>query len=284
MAGVLTKRAARTGPIARGSLSQVAKLAPKAAKCPNPWARQGSPGFDAAKSNFLAAMSHELRTPLNVIIGFAEILDAEVLGPMPVAQYSQYVRDILHSGRCLLRIVDDVLEISRAEAGELVLHMREIELQPLVAEACRSFDESARARHIEILADVASDLVVQVDPDRFRRIIACLLANAIKFSGNGSTVRLSAKLDPKGLLKIRISDEGIGMHPEAIERAFSPFVQLDAMLSRRFEGFGLGLSLARSLVHLHGGTLELDSAPDKGTTAIIALPAYGSISRRRLVS
>jgi signal transduction histidine kinase len=283
MAGVLTKRAARSEPVACALPSQVTKAARLPAKRPSPWPAENSPGFDAAKSNFLAAMSHELRTPLNAIIGFAEILDAEVLGPMPVAQYSQYVRDILHSGRCLLQIVDDVLEISRAEAGELVLHMREVELQSLVAEACCSFGESARARNIEIFADVSSDLIVQVDPDKFRRIIACLLANAIKFSGSGSKVRLIARLE-KELLKIRISDEGIGMDPKAIERAFSPFVQLEGVLSRRFEGFGLGLSLARSLVQLHGGTLELDSAPGEGTTATIALPAYAHASRHRVAS
>jgi signal transduction histidine kinase len=253
-------------------------------KRPNPWVAKNSPGFDAAKSNFLAAMSHELRTPLNAIIGFAEILDAEVFGPMPVAQYGQYVRDILQSGRCLLQIVEDVLEISRAEAGELVLQTREIELLPLVADSCRSFDESARARSIRIAAEVSSDLIVQVDPEKLRRIIACLLGNSIKFSPDGSTVRVAAWLESRGLLKICITDEGIGMNPKAIERAFSPFVQLDAILSRRFEGSGLGLSLARSLVQLHGGTLELDSAPGAGTTATIALPAYAHANRHRVAS
>jgi two-component system cell cycle sensor histidine kinase PleC len=284
MAGVLTKRAARSAPVTCASPSQMTGAASLPVKRPNPWPAENSPGFDAAKSNFLAAMSHELRTPLNAIIGFAEILDAEVFGPMPVTQYGQYVRDILQSGRCLLQIVEDVLEISRAEAGELVLHMREVELQPLVAEICRAFDRQARARSIGIVAEVSSDLIVKVDPEKFRRIMTCLIGNSIKFSADGSTVRVIARLESRGLLKIRISDEGIGMNPKAIERAFGPFVQLDPILSRRFEGSGLGLSLARSLVQLHGGSLELESVPGEGTTATIALPAYAHANRHRVAS
>jgi signal transduction histidine kinase len=259
-----------------------AKVAHLPAKQPEHWDAESSPGFNTAKSNFLAAMSHELRTPLNAIIGFAEIIDAEVFGPMPVAQYGQYVRDILQSGRCLLQLVDDVLQISRAEAGELVLHTREVELQPLLADVSRTFNEESGARNIRIVADVPGDLIVQVDPAKFGRVIASLLGNAIKFGADGSSVHLTARLESRGLLKIRITDDGIGMNPRAIERAFSPFVQLDDVLSRRFEGFGLGLSLARSLVQLHGGTLELDSAPGQGTTATIVLPAYANASRNRV--
>jgi signal transduction histidine kinase len=282
MAGVLAKPVARSQPDACPTLLRPAKVAHLPAKQPEHWDAESSPGFNTAKSNFLAAMSHELRTPLNAIIGFAEIIDAEVFGPMPVAQYGQYVRDILQSGRCLLQLVDDVLQISRAEAGELVLHTREVELQPLLADVSRTFNEESGARNIRIVADVPGDLIVQVDPAKFGRVIASLLGNAIKFSADGSSVHLTARLESRGLLKIRITDDGIGMNPRAIERAFSPFVQLDDVLSRRFEGFGLGLSLARSLVQLHGGTLELDSAPGQGTTATIVLPAYANASRNRV--
>jgi signal transduction histidine kinase len=234
---------------------------------------------ERAKESFLAAMSHELRTPLNAIIGFAEIIDAEVFGPIKVAKYHGYVRDILGSARHLLHIVEDVLEISRAEAGELILNKREVEVLNLVGEALLAVDGTRRTKRIRIVSEVADHLIIQVDPEKIRRVIVSLLSNAVKFSPDQSVVRLAVGLDEAGLVTITVEDRGIGMDPQAIDRAFAPFVQLDDELSRQFDGSGLGLPLARLLTEMHGGRIEIDTAPGIGTSVRVTLPAYGRASK-----
>ena len=231
---------------------------------------------ERAKQSFLAAMSHELRTPLNAIIGFSEIMDAEVFGPLSAPQYREYVRDILGSARRLLHIIEDVLEISRAEAGELVLSKREVDVAELIDETLRAFRDWCRSRRIKVVTDVPDHIVIRVDPQKIRRVLASLISNAVKFSGDRSTIRLAARLDQCGMVTLSVRDRGIGMDPQAIERAFVPFAQLDDSLSRQFDGSGLGLSLARLLVELHDGRIEIDSAPGVGTTATIILPAYAA--------
>jgi signal transduction histidine kinase len=239
-------------------------------------------GFDRAKKSFLAAMSHELRTPLNAIIGFSEIMDAEMFGPIAITQYQGYIRDILASGQHLLSIINDVLEISRAETGELVLNKRELDLRVLIAEEQATFDEECRAKGSTIVTDLPDDLIIRVDPAKIRRVIKALLSNAVKFGDEGTKIRIVARLDDQGEVTIRIQDQGIGIAPSEIERVFVPFVQLDDSLSRRFEGSGLGLPLARILTELHGGVITLDSLPGIGTTAIVTLPAYaGALAGRR---
>jgi two-component system, cell cycle sensor histidine kinase PleC len=233
---------------------------------------------ERAKQSFLAAMSHELRTPLNAIIGFSEIMDAEVFGPLSAPQYGEYVRDILGSARRLLHIIEDVLEISRAEAGEVVLNKHEVGVAGLVEESLRPFGEWYRSRRIKLVTDVPDDIVIHVDPQKIRRVLSSLISNAVKFSGDRSTIKIAARLDEFGLVTVTVRDRGIGMDPQAIERAFVPFAQLDDSLSRQFDGSGLGLSLARLLVELHDGRLELDSAPEVGTQATITLPAYAAVS------
>ena len=240
---------------------------------------QQAASFDRAKKSFLAAMSHELRTPLNAIIGFSEIMDGEMFGPIPVPQYREYIRDILASGRHLLKIIEDVLEISRAEAGDLVLDKREVDLRQLVTSAYEAFDEQCMAKNIKIITDLPDDVIIQVDPGKVRHVIEILLSNAIKFSDPDRSITITAYLDDYSPVTISIRDEGIGIEPSAIERAFLPFVQLDDSLSRRFEGSGLGLPLARLLTELHGGGIDLESMPGVGTTAIVQLPAYVSLGR-----
>jgi two-component system cell cycle sensor histidine kinase PleC len=233
---------------------------------------------ERAKNSFLAAMSHELRTPLNAIIGFAEIIDAEVFGPLSVPQYHGYVRDILSSARHLLKVIEDVLEITRAEAGELVLNKREVEVASLIGQSLLSVRGQCKAKRIRITADLPEDVVIKVDPDKLSRVLGSLLSNAVKFSDNGSVVRLAAGLHDCGTLTIAVEDRGVGMPPEAIDRAFAPFVQLDEGLSRQFEGSGLGLPLARLLAELHGGSIQIESAPGLGTTATLTLPAYAPVA------
>jgi two-component system cell cycle sensor histidine kinase PleC len=229
---------------------------------------------ERAKKSFLAAMSHELRTPLNAIIGFAEIIDAQVFGPLPVPQYRAYVRDILGSAAHLLQIIEDVLEISRAEACELVLNKREVDIPALIDQSLRIVRRQSQAKEIEIVAETPGDVVIQVDPDKLSRALAALISNAIKFSPVGSTVRVLVALKDSGTVTIAVEDRGIGMEPRTVERAFAPFVQLDDRLSREFDGSGLGLSLAKLLTELHGGSIGIDSAAKRGTTATITLNAY----------
>ena len=252
------------------------KIAPAAADRDHGLGRLYHSSPERAKQSFLAAMSHELRTPLNAIIGFSEIMDAEVFGPPSAPQYGEYVRDILGSARRLLNIIEDVLEISRAEAGETVLGKHEVEVAELIEESLRPFRDWCRSRRIKVVTDIPDHIVIHVDPQKIRRVLASLISNAVKFSGDRSTIRLAAGLDEAGLVTISVTDRGIGMDPQAIERAFVPFAQLDDSLSRQFDGPGLGLSLARLLVELHDGRIEIDSAPGVGTTATITLPAYAA--------
>jgi len=220
-------------------------------------------------------MSHELRTPLNAIIGFAEIMDGQVLGPIEVPQYRQYVRDILESGRHLLRIIEGVLDISNAEAGELVLHKREVDLRGLIGRAMGETLTLRATRDISVDVAVPDDLIVKVDPEKISRAIAALISNAVKFSPDGSAVKIASETEG-AVVRIGVSDSGIGILPLAIDRVFLPFVQLDDNLARRFDGSGLGLPLARLFAELHGGTVKLDSLAGSGTTATLVLPIYAA--------
>jgi len=235
--------------------------------------------FDGAKRSFLAAMSHELRTPLNAIIGFAEIMEAEILGSIEVPEYRDYVRHIKASGRRLLGVIEDVLDISQAEAGDLVLAKREVEVADLIDRCRAPFEAQCLLRNIRIIDEVGDHLIIRVDPPRIERAISCLLSNAVKFSSDGGTIRIAAALGADGKVKISIGDDGPGMAASAIERAFAPFVQLDDRLSRSQEGAGLGLPLARLLAELHGGTISVRSRPGRGTDATLELPAYSDSAK-----
>ena len=231
-------------------------------------------GADRAKQSFMAAVSHELRTPLNAIIGFAEIMDAEILGPIEIPEYRDYVRDIRASSRHLLRIIEDVLQLSQAESGQLVLCKSEVELAELVSRACAPFEAQCIVRKIRVVTELPADLVVRVDAAKVERAISCLLSNAIKFCGDGGEVRVEAGLGARDKVRVVVRDKGIGMDSAAIDRAFVPFAQLEDRLSRPYEGAGLGLPLARLLAELHGGSVGIESRRGGGTVATLELPAY----------
>lgn len=235
---------------------------------------QNDSGDERAKRSFLAAMSHELRTRLNAIIGFAEIMDGRLFGPVSPDPYGSYVHDMLLAARCVLQIVDDVLQISQAEAGQLVLHKREIHVDSVVEAAIAHVMRLLPGRECRVYSDVPRDLMVQVDPEKVQRLLASLLSNAIKFSPDGARVQVSASIGASDEIKIVIADAGIGMSSKSIGRAFEPFVQIDDTLSRTFDGSGLGLPLARLLARLHGGDVHLRSALGEGTAATVTLPAY----------
>jgi len=236
-------------------------------------ARDEAEQASRAKSSFLASISHELRTPLNAIIGFSEIIQQELLGPVGTPEYRQYADDILGSGRHLLQIINDILDLSKSETGALSIDLAPVEIGHVV-DACRRMmhDQCERA---ELTVDVAlaPDLPwVDADAGRLKQILLNLISNAVKFTDAGGRIEIAA-MERAGGIAITVSDTGIGMAPEEIAVALEPFGQVDGDLNRRYEGTGLGLPLSKTLVELHGGRLAIDSTPGEGTRVTITLPA-----------
>src|SRR4051812_23089505 len=225
------------------------------------------------KAAFLAAMSHELKTPLNAVLGFSEIIRDEILGPVGNQGYRDYAADIHNSGAKLLAVINDVLDVSRLEGGLLTIDAR-LESVLDVAESAvkRARDLTRDHRAIEIsLPEGIPPL--RADPRRLSQALGNLLANALKFTPSTGQVRFAACLQDDGGMHLVVEDSGIGMAEETLPAALDPSRQLDGTLSRRFEGAGLGLSIAKALAELHGGTLHIQSAVGEGTTVTIALPA-----------
>ena len=224
-----------------------------------------------AKSDFLASVSHELRTPLNAIIGFSEMIRDAVIGPLD-ARYREYGRDIHTSGSHLHKIINDILDISKIENGRLELREESISIGE-TAEACRrTLTAMAEATGVTLTLAIPSALPpIRADQVRFQQILLNLMSNAVKFTPSGGRVRVSAAIEADRLA-ITVADTGIGMRPEDVAIALEPFRQIDGPLSRRYDGTGLGLPLAKALVELHGGRLEIESAPGAGTLVRICLP------------
>ena len=238
-----------------------------------------------AKSAFLANMSHELRTPLNAIIGFSEIMQQELLGPLGSPRYHGYVRDIRESGRHLLQIINDILDLSRIEAGQMTLAEEPVDLGRVAVACLRMVDERARAHSLKLATDVPDGLpLVRGDERLLKQILLNLLSNAVKFTMPGGEVRTTASLAGDGWLELAVADDGIGMTPEQIPQALQPFTQVDNALSRRFEGTGLGLPLVKSMVELHGGRLLIDSAVGRGTRVTVRLPPECLVAGRPAVA
>jgi signal transduction histidine kinase len=226
------------------------------------------------KSEFLANMSHELRTPLNAVIGFSEIIHNQLFGPIPEQRYVDYARDIHSSGTHLLQVINDILDISKAEAGKVELREMQIDLNGTLASCARLIDPRAQAAQVRVTVDVAPDVpLLTADEQRVRQIVLNLLSNAVKFTPPGGRVRIVAAMEADGGVAVSVVDTGIGMRAQDIPRALEPFGQIDSAMARRFEGTGLGLPLSRKLVELHGGTLSIESAPNRGTTATVRFPA-----------
>ena len=224
------------------------------------------------KATFLAAMSHELKTPLNAVLGFSEIIRDEVLGPVGHDAYRDYAGDIHRSGTRLLSIINDVLDVSRLEGGLLTIDARPEDVQGLAEQAIKQARGITQdKRQIEI--DVPDDMpLLLVDPRRISQALGNLLANALKFTPEAGQVRVVVTRAADGGALLMVEDTGIGMAEETIAAALEPFRQLDGSLARRFEGAGLGLSIAKALAELHGGSLSVKSAVGEGTTVTIALP------------
>lgn len=230
-----------------------------------------------AKTEFLAAMGHELRTPLHSIIGFSEVLQTEAFGKLGDEKYLDYAGDIRNSGSHLLAIINDILDMAKAEAGKLELRESEAQISDIVALALRLMKPLAQDKDIQIKSEIEPDLPnFRGDEQKVRQVLINLLSNAIKFTPKEGRVTLSVSLAEDGGILMAVADTGIGIAPEDVPKALEPFSQVDSKLNRAHEGTGLGLSLSVAMVELHGGTLELESQPDHGTTVTLRLPAWRS--------
>ncbi len=231
-----------------------------------------------AKSQFIASISHELRTPLNAIIGFSTIINSQLFGEVS-PKYLEYSKDIHDSGKHLLEIINDILDLSKAEAGKLTLQKDSFVITDAVSKCIRILQDKADKAHIEIHTEYASDLPkIVADRVRFIQIVLNLLSNAIKFSHEQSKilVRVGKKdTDDPTITQfhLRVEDSGIGMSQENINTALQSFGQIDGGLDRKYEGTGLGLPLTKQLVELHGGTLFIESEQGFGTTVHVILPS-----------
>lgn len=228
-----------------------------------------------AKVAFLAAMSHELRTPLNAVIGFSEILKEQRLGPIGLNKYLEFAGDIHANGQRLLARINDILDLTRIEGGGASLDFEDVPLDQTIGEAMAqayALQDAAQSDYAPVVVDISPTLpALKADRKRLRQIFKILLDNALKFTPESGMITVRATQTPSGI-NILIEDTGIGMIPERIPVALEPFKQLDSSLSRRFEGIGLGLPIARALTVLHGGTLAIESMPSVGTVVTVYFP------------
>jgi signal transduction histidine kinase len=240
-------------------------------------AKELAEGGSRAKSEFLANISHELRTPLNAINGFSEMMLTEALGPLGAPQYLGYVRNIHESGTHLLGIIDDILDMSNLEAGRLALECEETDVGELARAAAEQVRASAAERGLALEIEVAEDTpLVPADRRRVRQVLAHLLSNALKFTPEGGRVRVTVGADGADGVRVAVADTGIGIPADKLEAVLGAFGQVEGAFARSRGGAGLGLTLAKRLVELHGGQLSLSSVVGAGTEAGFTLPARRS--------
>jgi len=227
-----------------------------------------------AKSSFLASMSHELRTPLNAVLGFSETMEKEVHGALGAPQYKDYVQDIHRSGAHLLSLINDILDVSRLDAGHCELQEEVFGLKDEIEESMHMVSVQARKAQVRLTREVAPGLpLLNGDRRRMRQILLNLLSNALKFTPPGGEVMTRAFRSDEGLV-LKVTDTGIGIAPEDFSKVLEPFGQVDSRLARKYQGTGLGLPLTRQLVELHGGSLRLESTVGDGTTVTVVLPPW----------
>lgn len=237
-------------------------------------AQRNAEAASRSKSAFLANMSHELRTPLNAILGFSQIMQEERLGPVGVPTYREYAADINESGQFLLQLINDLLDLSKIEAGRFELYPERVGLDDLFQSATRMLRQQAEERGLELSVEIVEPAqALHVDYRAMRQVLLNLLSNAIKYSDAGGKVRLEARIDPDGAVTIAVKDTGRGIAKEDLGSITEPFIQADNTKRVDDVGTGLGLPLAKALLELHGGRLVLESELGKGTTAHIHLPA-----------
>jgi len=216
-------------------------------------------------------MSHELRTPLNAIIGFSEIMESGMFGPLGAEKYSEYCSDIRGSGQYLLDVINDILDMSKIEAGRIRLEFEDLDLDTLLAESMRVVSAKAQEKQLEVSARIAPDLHLRADRRAIKQIALNLLSNAVKFTPAGGRITLRGRATDHCIV-LGIADTGIGIAKDALTRLGRPFEQVESQLTKSHQGSGLGLAIAKSLVELHGGRMCIRSTLGKGTLVVVRLP------------
>ncbi len=224
-----------------------------------------------SKSEFLANMSHELRTPLNAINGFSDIMKKELFGPLGDPRYKEYVSDILFSGQHLLSLINDILDMSKIEAGKMNLHVETMDINELVQQVIRIVRGRAEDNGQKLVYQPVETREIEADPRAVKQVLLNLITNAIKFTPEGGVVGVDVSVKSAGII-VQVSDTGIGISPQDLERLAKPFEQVENENTRQVEGTGLGLALSKSLVELHGGNFKIESVVGEGTTVIFTLP------------
>jgi two-component system cell cycle sensor histidine kinase PleC len=224
-----------------------------------------------AKSKFLANMSHELRTPLNAIIGFSEIMESGMFGPLGVEKYHEYCHDIRGSGQYLLEVINDILDMSKIEAGRIRLDFEDLSLDTLLNEAMRVVGARAQDKQLQLTARISPELKLRADRRALKQIALNLLSNAVKFTPAGGRVTVRGRTTDH-CVTLAIADTGIGIAKDALARLGRPFEQVESQLTKSHQGSGLGLAISKSLVELHGGRMRIRSTLGKGTLVVVRLP------------
>lgn len=235
-------------------------------------ARNEAEEANAAKSQFLATASHELRTPLNAILGFSEIMERELFGPLGSPRYREYMRDIRDSGYHLLALINDLLDLAKIEAGRLDLQLEPVDMSALAQNCARLMQARAAEAGVALQVRAEPGILVMADKLKIKQIALNLLSNAVKFTPKGGQVELSV-VEADGTVILAVRDTGLGMSAEEVRIALEPFGQLDSRISEEREGTGLGLPLAKGLAELHGGSLTIDSLKGAGTTVTVRIPS-----------
>jgi two-component system cell cycle sensor histidine kinase PleC len=225
---------------------------------------------NAAKSKFLANMSHELRTPLNAIIGFSEVMGTGMFGPLGSEKYQEYCHDIRCSGQYLLEVINDILDMSKIEAGRMKLDFETVNLSRVLEESLHVISARAEGKDVTIVADIGDDIHISADRRAIKQIAVNLMSNAVKFTPDGGVVHVRAKI-VGGDVFLRIIDSGIGISADSMARLGRPFEQVENQLTRSYQGSGLGLAIAKSLATLHGGSMRLRSRLGQGTAVFVRL-------------
>ena len=224
-----------------------------------------------AKSEFLANISHELRTPLNAVIGFSEVMQQALFGPLGHAKYQEYARDIYASGSYLLEVINDILDMSKIEAGRLSLDIGSVDVADIIEDSMKVVSQAAAERNIALSRHGPHHMTIEADRRALKQVFLNLLSNAVKFTRDSGSVEVHLSR-PRGYVKIAIKDTGIGIPETDIAKLGKPFEQVENQFSKSHQGSGLGLAISRALVELHGGSLRITSREGQGTNVTLMLP------------